>query len=123
MKRLLPATLAALALSLAACSDPGEAYTPVDQLPSAQDDNRGDTDAVTGREATVPPPVSETDTEAGDTYDTPPMDEPPPMDPLPPPTDPEIPPMDPVPREVDEATRPPPVDSAIQDEERITPKP
>ena len=37
MKGLIPVAFAALALSLAACSDPGEAYTPVDELPSAQD--------------------------------------------------------------------------------------
>ena len=96
MKRLLTASLATLALSLAACGDPTEAYTPVDELPSADD------------------PVAEA-ADAGSLPETTPQD--PRPQPLPlPPADPEIPPpMDPVPP-LDEATRPPPVDPALEDE-------
>lgn len=64
---LLPATLAALVLSLGACSDPSEAYTPVDELPSAQDPAADRVDP-----APRPP--------AGDMPDP----VPPPMDPVPP---------------------------------------
>jgi len=103
MKGLLPAALAALALSLTACSDPGEAYTPVDELPSAEVPPNYDAGTA---------PVSGVDR----------LDEPVPVDPLPAPTDPENPPMDPVPppmddaRPIDDATRPPPVDPTMDDE-------
>lgn len=100
MMRLLPAALAALALSLAACSDPSEAYTPVDELPSAQD-------PVADRVDTATPPEDA-------------MYEPAPPEPLPP-TDPEIPPpMDPAPP-IDDASRPPPVDPALEDEDPAAP--
>src|SRR5690554_896195 len=98
MKRLLPAALAALALSLSACSDPSEAYTPVDELPSAQDQDRVDRGSMP--------------------EDT--MYESEPAEPLPP-TDPEIPPpMDPAPP-IDEATQPPPVDPTMDDEDPAPP--
>lgn len=100
MMRLLPAALAALALSLAACSDPSEAYTPVDELPSTQDPVAGSVD--------TPSPVDDA------------MHEPAPPEPLPP-VDPEIPPpMDPAPP-IDDASRPPPVDPALEDESPTAP--
>ncbi|GGK16567.1 hypothetical protein [Luteimonas terricola] len=107
MTRLLPAALAALALSLSACSDPSEAYTPVDQLPSADVPVAGTTD---------PAPLSEAE----------PLHEPAPVDPLPVPTDPEVPPMDPLPpptddTPLDDATRPPPVDPTMDDADPLTP--
>lgn len=98
----------ALALSLAACSDPTEAYTPVDQLPSA--------DATEPEPAPAPTPADPA---------LPPEDEalrqPAPVDPVPAPDDPEIPPARLPPLEpdppVDEATRPPPVDPTMEDGE------
>lgn len=93
MKRLLPFTCAAMALALAACNDPSEAYTPVDELPSAQ------TPAATGAES-----GAEADA----------LRAPAPADPLtPPPVDPTLPPADPmqppptVPP-IDETQQPPP---------------
>lgn len=109
MTRLLPAALAALALSLSACSDPSEAYTPVDELPSADATATGPMDPV--------PPASE----AG------PLHEPAPVDPLPMPTDPEVPPADPLPppmdgeQPLDDALRPPPVDPTMGDEGAVSP--
>ena len=104
MKGLLPAVLAALALSLGACSDPTEAYTPVDELPSAGTPAADTVD-------TAPPSEAQ------------PLHEPAPIDPLPVPTDPEVPPMDPLPpplddaRPIEDAARPPPVDPTMDDEQ------
>lgn len=104
MKGLLPAALAALALSLTACSDPSEAYTPVDELPSAEVPEGYDAGIATPSEAQ-------------------PLNEPVPVDPMQPPPDPEVPPMDPLPPPMDDAqpiqdaTRPPPVDPTMDDEE------
>ena len=105
MTRLLPAALAALALSLSACSDPSEAYTPVDELPSA--------DAPAAGAMGPPPP------------DTPALHEPAPVDPLPLPTAPEFPPGEPLPPPaddtLDEATRPPPVDPTMDEDPPVSP--
>lgn len=95
MKRLLPISCAVLALALTACSDPGEAYTPVSELPSERtpaDDTAKDTPRS-------PPPTD-------------PLT-PPPVDPdLPPPVDPSLPP--PAEPPIDETQRPPPpVDSPM----------
>lgn len=103
MNALLSASLAtALALSLAACGDPTEAYTPVDELPSAQE------------------PASADRIDAGPLSDGSLAD--PAPQPLPP-TDPEVPPpLDPVPP-LDEATRPPPVDPTLDDDSTATEPP
>ena len=111
MNRLLvPAAAATLALALTACSDPSKAYTPVDELPSATPPETAP--------PTTPPPTTPIDDDA--TAD--PVDRVDPMDPAPLPTDPmdpmdpEVPPsLDPVPH-IDEATRPPPVDPALEDD-------
>ncbi|NLA68959.1 MAG: hypothetical protein GX856_12095 [Gammaproteobacteria bacterium] len=98
-------TLAALSLALDACSDPSEAYTPVDELPSA--------------DVPATPPADAARDEAW-TEDAPPR-EPVPTDPLPAPVDPDVPPTDSVPPPldpevpIDEATRPPPVDPTMED--------
>jgi hypothetical protein len=128
MNRLLSATLAALALSFTACSDRGDAYTPVDAPPAARDDGRTGTGA--GTDATTAAGTAQTET-GGEFTSEPevtPLHEPAPTesmptDPLPPPTDPENPPMDPVPRAMDDAVRPPPVDPAMEDEKPVTPRP
>lgn len=119
MKRILPAALATLALALTACSDPSEAYTPVDDLPSANDP------AASPPTTTTPPPTPIDDTTVGD-----PVDRVDPVDPSPVPTDPEVPPpMDPVPPtegttpRIDDATRPPPVDPTMEDEDPAPPTP
>ena len=105
MKRLLPAAFATLALALTACSDPSEAYTPVDQLPSASDP--ADATPPTTTPPPTPVPIDEDTT----------VDRIDPMDPAPVPSDPEVPPpMDPVPP-IDETTRPPPVDPTMEDED------
>ena len=101
MKRLQP-VLAILVLALAGCSDPTEAYTPVDELPPPPQD-----------------PVQDR-VDAGTIPDDP-LREPEPAEPLPPeqmpPPDPETPPpMDTVPP-IDEATRPPPVDPTLEEED------
>lgn len=84
---LTAAITLAMSLSLAACKDASEAYTPVDELPSAQ-----------------PAPVSEPAPEPA------PMIDPAPTDPLvPPPVDPALPPaIDPMAPPVDETQRAPP---------------
>ena len=109
MMRLLPAALAALALSLGACSDPTEAYTPVDELPSAQDPaaDRPETARLPDDAMHDPAPLPDD-----------PMRDPTQPEQLPP-LDPEIPPpMDPVPP-IDEASRPPPVDPTLDDADPI----
>ena len=56
MNRFVPAAaLATLALALTACSDPSEAYTPVDQLPSASDP--AGSPPTTTAPTPTPPPV------------------------------------------------------------------
>lgn len=106
MKPILTVSIATLALSLAACGDPSEAYTPVADLPSAQDPAvRGDSMGTSGDRA-LPEPVD-------------PML--PPPDPEDPPMDPQVPPpMDPVPP-LDDALRPPPVDPTMDDSDPVLP--
>lgn len=108
MKRLFPITGAALALSLAACSDPSQAYTPVDELPSAQDApaDRTDAGALPVDDAAPTPAPTTIDPAL-----------PPPVDPSLPPVDPATPPMDPTVPPIDETQRPPPpVDSPMASE-------
>ncbi|MGY0612952.1 MULTISPECIES: hypothetical protein [unclassified Luteimonas] len=107
MKRLLPITGAALALSLAACSDPSQAYTPVDELPSAQTPaaERTEPGALPADDA-MPAPAPVVDPAL-----------PPPVDPSLPPVDPATPPMNPTVPPIDETQQPPPpVDSPMANE-------
>lgn len=102
MNALPTASLAILALALSACGDPTEAYTPVDELPSAQE--QATTERIDAG------PLSDGSLSDGRLADDPAPE------PLPP-TDPEIPPpLDPVPP-LDEATRPPPVDPTLEDDD------
>src|SRR5690606_5084711 len=105
MTRLLPAALAALALSLRVCPDSIEAHTPADDLPPA--------DAPPTCAMGPPPP------------DPPALHEPAPVDPLPLPTDPVSPPSEPLPPPaddtLDEATRPPPVDPTMDEDPPVSP--
>lgn len=91
---------AAFVLSLAACQDPSQAYTPVDELPSATDPVRDETAPAP---ATTPPPTVE------------PL--PDPVDPaVPPPIDPDVPP-------IDETQRPPPPVDAPMVSDETDPEP
>jgi hypothetical protein len=116
MNRFVPAAaLATLALALTACSDPSEAYTPVDQLPSASDP-AGSPPTTTTPTPTPPPVEGDNATDPVDVMD--PMD---PMNPTPVPVDPEVPPpMDPVPP-IEDATRPPPVDPTLEQDPPVQP--
>src|SRR5690606_7489873 len=107
MNALPTASLAILALALTACGDPTEAYTPVDELPSAEEPA-----AAAGPAA--PERIDAGPLSDGSLSDGRLADDPAP-EPLPP-TDPEVPPpLDPVPP-LDEATRPPPVDPTLEDD-------